>query len=71
MKAYVIKKGSRSLDDIALTERPDPKPGPGEMLVKVISCGVCGSDIVEWYRLPRAPLVQGHEIGARVVEVGA
>jgi L-iditol 2-dehydrogenase len=41
------------------------------MLVKVMSCGVCGSDIVEWYRLPRAPLVQGHEIGAQVVEVGA
>ncbi len=40
------------------------------MLVKVISCGICGSDIVEWYRLPRAPLVPGHEIGAEVVEVG-
>ncbi|MCK4987270.1 MAG: alcohol dehydrogenase catalytic domain-containing protein, partial [Desulfobacterales bacterium] len=38
--------------------------------IKVISCGICGSDIVEWYRLPRAPLVQGHEIGAQVVEVG-
>jgi L-iditol 2-dehydrogenase len=41
------------------------------MLVKVISCGICGSDIVEWYRLPRAPLVQGHEIGAEVITVGA
>jgi L-iditol 2-dehydrogenase len=40
------------------------------MLVKVISCGICGSDIVEWYRLPRAPLVQGHEIGAQVFVVG-
>jgi L-iditol 2-dehydrogenase len=40
------------------------------MLVKVISCGICGSDIVEWYRLPRAPLVQGHEIGAEIVAVG-
>jgi L-iditol 2-dehydrogenase len=40
------------------------------MLIKVISCGICGSDIVEWYRLPRAPLVQGHEIGAEVVDVG-
>jgi L-iditol 2-dehydrogenase len=40
------------------------------MLVKVISCGICGSDVVEWYRLPRAPLVQGHEIGAEVVAVG-
>jgi len=56
--------------DIRIEEVPTPKPGPDEMLVKVMSCGICGSDIVEWYRLPRAPLVQGHEIGAEVVEVG-
>ena len=57
--------------DIRIEEVPLRKPGPGEMLIKVHSCGICGSDIVEWYRLPRAPLVQGHEIGAEVVEVGA
>lgn len=56
--------------DIRIEEVPTPTPRPGEMLVKVISCGICGSDIVEWYRLPRAPLVQGHEIGAEVVAVG-
>jgi L-iditol 2-dehydrogenase len=56
--------------DIRIEEVPRPKPGPKEMLVKVLACGICGSDIVEWYRLPRAPLVQGHEIGAEVVEVG-
>ena len=56
--------------DIRIEELPTPRPGPAEMLVKVISCGICGSDIVEWYRLPRAPLVQGHEIGAEVVETG-
>ena len=56
--------------DIRIEEVPTPTPGPDEMLVKVISCGICGSDIVEWYRLPRAPLVPGHEIGAEVVEVG-
>ena len=56
--------------DIRLEERPNPQPGPGEALVKVHSCGICGSDVVEWYRLPRAPLVQGHEIGGEVVEVG-
>ncbi len=49
---------------------PTPTPGPKEMLVKVHSCGICGSDIVEWYRLPRAPLVQGHEIGAEIVATG-
>ena len=57
--------------DIRLENVPTPKPGAREMLVKVWSSGICGSDIVEWYRLPRAPLVQGHEIGGEVVEVGA
>ena len=57
-------------EDIRIEEVPRPKPGPGEMLIKVLACGICGSDIVEWYRLPRAPLVQGHEIGAEVVEIG-
>jgi L-iditol 2-dehydrogenase len=56
--------------DIRIEEVPTPRPGPRELLVKVISCGICGSDIVEWYRLPRAPLVQGHEIGAQVVAAG-
>ena len=56
--------------DIRIEEAPTPKPGRKEILVKIISCGICGSDIVEWYRLPRAPLVQGHEIGGEIVEVG-
>ena len=57
-------------NDIRLEEVSVPSPGQGEMLVKVISCGICGSDIVEWYRLPRAPLVQGHEVGVEIVETG-
>ncbi len=56
--------------DIRIENAPKPVPGPREILVKVLSCGICGSDIVEWYRLPRAPLVPGHEIGARVAETG-
>jgi L-iditol 2-dehydrogenase len=56
--------------DIRIEQTPKPRPGAHEVLVKVISCGICGSDIVEWYRLPRAPLVPGHEIGAEVAEVG-
>jgi L-iditol 2-dehydrogenase len=56
--------------DIRIEEIPTPKPGQKEILVKIMSCGICGSDIVEWYRLPRAPLVQGHEIGGEIVEVG-
>jgi L-iditol 2-dehydrogenase len=57
-------------EDIRIEEVERPKPGPDEMVVKVLSCGICGSDLVEWYRLPRAPLVPGHEIGGEVVETG-
>jgi len=56
--------------DIRMEDVPTPTPGRNEILVKVMSCGICGSDIVEWYRLPRAPLVLGHEIGGEIVEVG-
>jgi len=56
--------------DIRLEEIPTPEPSTGEMLVKVHACGMCGSDIVEWYRLPRAPLVQGHEVAAEVMQCG-
>jgi len=56
--------------DIRIEDMPAPSPGPGEMRVKVTACGICGSDVVEWYRLPRAPLIPGHEIGGVVVETG-
>lgn len=56
--------------DIRIEEQPQPEPGPGEMLVKVAACGICGSDVVEWYRLPRAPLVPGHEVAGDVAAVG-
>jgi L-iditol 2-dehydrogenase len=56
--------------DIRVEEMPVPKIGPGEMLVRVEASGICGSDVMEWYRLDRAPLVLGHEIGGQIVEVG-
>jgi L-iditol 2-dehydrogenase len=56
--------------DVRLEEVPKPEIGPGEILVKVISSGICGSDVMEWYRIKRAPLVLGHEIAGDIVEVG-
>ena len=50
--------------DIRIMDKPRPKPGPREMLVKVMACGICGSDIVEWYRLPR-PAGAGPRVGRR------
>src|SRR5262249_49547343 len=45
--------------------------GPGELLVRVAACGVCASDVMEWYMRPRAPLFIGHEPAGSVAEVGA
>jgi L-iditol 2-dehydrogenase len=56
--------------DVRVEEMPIPQIGPGELLVRVAASGICGSDVMEWYRLDRAPLVLGHEIAGEVVEVG-
>ncbi len=56
--------------DVRIEEVSVPQIGPGELLVRVEACGICGSDVMEWYRLDRAPLVLGHEIGGQIVVVG-
>jgi L-iditol 2-dehydrogenase len=56
--------------DVRLEEMTTPQIGPGELLVKVIASGVCGSDVMEWYRIKKAPRVLGHEIAGEIVEVG-
>lgn len=56
--------------DVRLEEKPVPKIGPGEMLMRVEAGGICGSDVMEWYRIHKVPLVLGHEVGGEVVEVG-
>lgn len=55
---------------IALEERPDPVAGPGELVVRVRACGLCGSDLMTWYQDPRAPVVLGHEPVGEVVAAG-
>jgi len=57
-------------NDVRIVDLPKPKIGPGEILVKVRASGICGSDVMEWYRKPKAPLVLGHEIAAEIVEIG-
>jgi L-iditol 2-dehydrogenase len=56
--------------DVRLEEMPMPQIGPGELLVKVMASGICGSDVMEWYRIKKAPLVLGHEIAGEIVEIG-
>lgn len=57
--------------DVRLEEKPIPAISPHEVLVKVWASGICGSDVLEWYRLAKAPLVLGHEIAGEIVETGA
>lgn len=59
-----------SNNDVRLEEQPKPEIGKGELLVKIKSSGICGTDVMEWYRIHRVPLVLGHEISGEVVEVG-
>lgn len=59
---------------LALVERPDPKVGPGEIIVRVEACGVCRTDLhIVDGELPNThlPIVPGHEIVGVVEEVGA
>jgi L-iditol 2-dehydrogenase len=56
--------------DIRLEEIPTPQIGTGELLVKVLASGICGSDVMEWYRIKKAPRVLGHEIAGEIVQVG-
>ena len=57
--------------DVRVEDRPMPEIGPGESLVRIHASGICGSDVLEWYRVPKAPIVLGHEVAGDVVAVGA
>jgi len=67
----------RAAGDLTVEERPEPTPGPHEVLVRVASVGVCGSD-VHYFEHGRigshvvdSPLVLGHEASGKVVAVGS
>jgi L-iditol 2-dehydrogenase len=59
-----------SNDDIRIVELPIPEIGPGELLVQLRACGLCASDVMEWYMKPRAPIFPGHEPAGVVAAVG-
>jgi L-iditol 2-dehydrogenase len=56
--------------DIRIEEMPVPEIGPGEVLVRIKASGICGSDVMHWYRAGRGPVVLGHEIAGEVVAAG-
>jgi threonine dehydrogenase-like Zn-dependent dehydrogenase len=58
-----------------LRSLPTPDPGPGEVLVELEGCGVCGSDLPvwegrSWFEYPRDPGAPGHEGWGRIATVG-
>ncbi|KAL8197166.1 UNVERIFIED_CONTAM: hypothetical protein K2H54_014520 [Gekko kuhli] len=63
--------------DLRLENRPIPEPGPNEVLLKMHSVGICGSDVHYWQRgrigdfVVNSPMVLGHEASGTVVKVGS
>ncbi len=70
MKALV--KTQKGEGFIEYKEMPDPKPGPGEVLIEVKAAGICGTDIhVKHDRFPYwPPVILGHEFSGDVIELG-
>jgi L-iditol 2-dehydrogenase len=56
-------------NDIRLEERPIPVIKNGEILVKMKASGICGTDVMEWYRKRKAPRVLGHEMAGEIVAI--
>jgi L-iditol 2-dehydrogenase len=56
--------------DVRVEDVERPVPGPGELLVEMRACGICGSDLTDWYVQSRAPVVLGHEPVGVIVEAG-
>jgi len=63
---------ARSLtsQEVVIEELPDPVAGPGEVVIRVLACGVCGSDVSETYVSRKLPAVLGHEVVGEVLSLG-
>lgn len=59
-----------SNSDVRVEEQPVPEIGASDILIKTAACGICGSDVLEWYRIKKAPLVLGHEYAGVIAGAG-
>src|SRR5262245_13083686 len=69
----VSAPGPVATGPLEMISRPVPAPGEGELLIRVLACAVCRTDlhVVEGDLPPhRSPVVPGHEVVGRVVAVG-
>ena len=69
MKSLLLKEYLQ----LEIADFPQPQPGPGEVLIRVAACGICGSDVhgydgTSGRRIP--PIVMGHEAAGLVAAVG-
>jgi 2-desacetyl-2-hydroxyethyl bacteriochlorophyllide A dehydrogenase len=62
-----------SVGQVAVTDVPEPVPGPRDVLVQVAACGICGTDlhILDGEFAPSLPIVPGHEFSGTVVALSA
>jgi propanol-preferring alcohol dehydrogenase len=70
MRALVLSEQGRPP---FVAERPDPEPGPGQVLLRVHACGVCRTDLHiadGELRAPHLPLVMGHQVVATRADTG-
>ena len=71
MRAAVVTEFGKPL---TIQEVPIPEPGPGEVLVKVMACGVCHTDLHaaegDWPVRPTLPFIPGHEATGIVAKLG-
>jgi len=71
MRAMVLERPG---EELILKDLPEPQPGPGELLVRVLACGVCRTDlhVVDGdLPGPKLPLVPGHQVVGEVAGAGA
>jgi len=68
-----LTKLSPGAGNVALAERPEPAPGPGQVVVEVVGAGICGTDlhIADGEYETVTPVTMGHEVSGVVAEVGA
>lgn len=59
-----------SNNDVRIQDMPVPQIGNDELLIRVEASGICGSDVIEWYRKDKVPLVLGHEVAGEVISAG-
>ena len=61
----------RGINDMRVETVPVPEIGPGELLIKVATCGICGTDLKKIHMGSHsAPRIFGHEMAGTVVQVG-